>query len=421
MTTASPARSGRGRRSTRPSGDDREAAILRTAERLLETSKFADISVDDLAKGAGLSRPTFYFYFPSKEAVLLTLLDRVIQQADSRLRSSPSVTAPLIRDASLRAGINAFFATFAAHPAVCAAPAPRPWRTAPRSASSGRTSCSKWIDQTAGVIEAERAEGAAPVTLPAHDLATSLNLMNEAMMSRRSSARRRRCPATGSWTPSSTSGSPHLRRIPVARRTRCEHMFVLRRAGSDPGIGRTCVRVGRRGAKRPGVGRRGSSATHPARGPRLVLRIGRAARRPHAAPSPRDRRRRRRPCGELRSQGLRRAHRDGRAPGQAVVSARHRRATAHVGVLGGQRGGVRGVPRHHSPGRTRVRRRGLPRRRWPGQGVGHARADRGPTAGGGPRPGRAAHHRGHRAHQVPGQGRQPGGQARRPAAGAARS
>ena len=28
----------------------------------------------------------------------------------------------------------------------------------------------KWIDHTAGVIEAERARGAAPVTLPAADL-----------------------------------------------------------------------------------------------------------------------------------------------------------------------------------------------------------------------------------------------------------
>jgi TetR/AcrR family transcriptional regulator, ethionamide resistance regulator len=43
----------------RPSGDEREQAILATAERLLENRPFAAISVDDLAKGAGLSRPTF--------------------------------------------------------------------------------------------------------------------------------------------------------------------------------------------------------------------------------------------------------------------------------------------------------------------------------------------------------------------------
>lgn len=89
MTTsaASQASLPRGRRTARPSGDDRELAILATAENLLEDRPLADISVDDLAKGAGISRPTFYFYFPSKEAVLLTLLDRVVNQADMALQT----------------------------------------------------------------------------------------------------------------------------------------------------------------------------------------------------------------------------------------------------------------------------------------------------------------------------------------------
>ncbi|MGO8962516.1 MAG: TetR/AcrR family transcriptional regulator, partial [Mycobacterium sp.] len=87
MTTVSSGRTTRGRRSARPSGDDRELAILTTAERLLEQRPLTDISVDDLAKGAGLSRPTFYFYFPSKDAVLLTLCERVIVEADSALES----------------------------------------------------------------------------------------------------------------------------------------------------------------------------------------------------------------------------------------------------------------------------------------------------------------------------------------------
>jgi hypothetical protein len=38
------------------------------------------------------------------------------------------------------------------------------------------------IEHTTGVIEAERAKGAAPETLPAANLATALNLMNEAVM-----------------------------------------------------------------------------------------------------------------------------------------------------------------------------------------------------------------------------------------------
>jgi AcrR family transcriptional regulator len=77
VTTASRPRSTRARRSTRPSGDDRELAILTTLESLLEDHPLADISVDDLAKGAGLSRPTFYFYFPSKDAVLYALIEKL--------------------------------------------------------------------------------------------------------------------------------------------------------------------------------------------------------------------------------------------------------------------------------------------------------------------------------------------------------
>src|SRR5215211_3768567 len=76
----------RGRRVPRPSGDDRELAILATAERLLAEKPLAAVSVDDLARGAGISRPTFYFYFPSKDAVLLTLLDRVVAEADAASR-----------------------------------------------------------------------------------------------------------------------------------------------------------------------------------------------------------------------------------------------------------------------------------------------------------------------------------------------
>ena len=83
VTTVSSNRTPRGRRSARPSGDDRELAILTTAEQLLEERPFAEISVDDLAKGAGISRPTFYFYFPSKDAVLLSLFEPVIVEADA--------------------------------------------------------------------------------------------------------------------------------------------------------------------------------------------------------------------------------------------------------------------------------------------------------------------------------------------------
>ena len=66
----------RSRRTTsRRKGDDNERAILETAERLLAQTPLAEISVADLAAGAGISRSSFYFYFGSKDEVVLSLVD----------------------------------------------------------------------------------------------------------------------------------------------------------------------------------------------------------------------------------------------------------------------------------------------------------------------------------------------------------
>ena len=170
----------RSRRSTRPSADDREAAILATAERLLEDKKFADISVDDLAKGAGLSRPTFYFYFPSKDAVLLALLEPLIQQADRGFHRATE-TLPTDPRRAFREGISTFFTSFGSH-AVVARAGTEALASSPDVRAVWSAFMQKWINQTAGLIELERQRGAAPDTIPALDLATSLNLLNERAM-----------------------------------------------------------------------------------------------------------------------------------------------------------------------------------------------------------------------------------------------
>jgi TetR/AcrR family transcriptional regulator, ethionamide resistance regulator len=177
VTTVSQPRAVRARRASRPSGDDREAAILATAERLLDERPFSDISVDDLARGAGISRPTFYFYFPSKDAVLFALFERVITEADSAFERHAE-NPPTDRYEAWRSGINVFFETFVQHKGVTrAAHEVRASNPAVRELLA--TFMTKWIDSTAATIEAERAAGTAPTTLPAHDLATALNLMNE--------------------------------------------------------------------------------------------------------------------------------------------------------------------------------------------------------------------------------------------------
>lgn len=181
MTTVSQPRASRGRRAARPSGDDRELAILGTLERLLEEDRpFAEISVDELAKGAGISRPTFYFYFPSKDAVLLTLFERVIAEADSTFDGrTDDYSADPAR--AWHDGIYAFFEPLRAHLTVVLAGVSAT-ATNVEMRDLWSAFMQKWVDRTAAVITAERARGAAPDTVPAQDLATALNLMNERTM-----------------------------------------------------------------------------------------------------------------------------------------------------------------------------------------------------------------------------------------------
>lgn len=170
----------RGRRPARPSGDDRELAILTTAERLLSERPLSAISVDDLARGAGLSRPTFYFYFASKDAVLLTLLDRVVAEADAVSEQAFGLPAGGPREAWRRA-ITAYYDTFRAHRALTLA-----WAEARSTNPEIRELWAKvfdnWANRCAAAVEAERARGAAPPGPSARDLAVVLNSLNERVL-----------------------------------------------------------------------------------------------------------------------------------------------------------------------------------------------------------------------------------------------
>src|SRR5215212_3632693 len=170
----------RGRRAARPSGDDRELAILATAERLLAEKPLSAISVDDLARGAGISRPTFYFYFSSKDAVLLSLLDRVVAEADAVTGEAFGHPAAGPREGWRRV-ITAYYETFRAHRALTLA-----WAEA-RSANAEVRDLwagvvETWVQRCAAAIDAERARGAAPAGPSARDLAVVLTSTNERVL-----------------------------------------------------------------------------------------------------------------------------------------------------------------------------------------------------------------------------------------------
>jgi AcrR family transcriptional regulator len=148
---------------------------------LLAERPFGEVSIDDLARGAGISRPTFYFYFPSKDAVLLTLLDQVVRDADHR--AFGSIQLPPAGDPAQlwRAGISTFFTVFGAHRAVVVAAAQAKAGNAEVTELWSRM-MDKWVRHTEEIITFERDRGAAPPGLPARELAVALNLMNERVM-----------------------------------------------------------------------------------------------------------------------------------------------------------------------------------------------------------------------------------------------
>jgi TetR/AcrR family transcriptional regulator, ethionamide resistance regulator len=169
---------GRGRRAARPSGEDRERDILETAERLLEERPLSEISVDDLARGAGISRPTFYFYFPSKDAVVLTIIDRLVAAAAGSREQALATLAEGDPRAGLRRGLEDLYAAFRSRRAVVLAAAEL--RTTNQEARDLWAQVMEgWVADVTAVIEVERARGAAPPGPPARDVAIALVQMNE--------------------------------------------------------------------------------------------------------------------------------------------------------------------------------------------------------------------------------------------------
>jgi AcrR family transcriptional regulator len=175
---AKPAPAGRSRRATRASGDERERAILETAERLLEERPLSEISVDDLAKGAGISRPTFYFYFSSKDAVVLTIIDRLVAAAAGSREEALATMAEGELRAGLRQALSDLYGAFRSRRAVTLAAAELRMRN-PEARELWAEVMEGWVTDVTAVIEAERARGAAPPGQPARDVAIALVQMNE--------------------------------------------------------------------------------------------------------------------------------------------------------------------------------------------------------------------------------------------------
>jgi len=167
----------RGRRRRPRKGDLKEEAILSAAERLLSEKALSDISIDELARGAEISRPAFYFYFGSKDAVLQALVERIADEAyhasekwiagsddpEEAIREAIAAGAKLWRDRGpvLRAAVQTWEMDPALHPF---------WEQV----------LNRFVDASAERIRRDRRAGRAPPgPRSPKALATALIWMNE--------------------------------------------------------------------------------------------------------------------------------------------------------------------------------------------------------------------------------------------------
>jgi AcrR family transcriptional regulator len=176
VSTPDPVASGRRRGPARVSGDERERAVLAAFEALLAERSFGSITIDEITNRVGISRPTFYFYFASKEAILVQLLERMCDEVDAGLAALPRV--PEDRRSWWLRALGVFVDVFGEHRAATLA------ISEARSGSSGvrdlwAVRYGSWVGQTASIVAAEQRRGAARAGIDAGATSVVLNAMNE--------------------------------------------------------------------------------------------------------------------------------------------------------------------------------------------------------------------------------------------------
>lgn len=165
-------------------GDLREASILRVARRMFAERSYDAVTIDDLAGGAGLSRTSFYFYFPTKPAVLTALIAQVSDDfAASHVWFDSSGPAPGLLREQLLASARLWRAN--AGLLSCSATA---------ATSSGQIrdllarTKARYEERAAGKIRRDQADGTATTAIAADRLAAMISAIRDTQYAKLASA-----------------------------------------------------------------------------------------------------------------------------------------------------------------------------------------------------------------------------------------
>jgi AcrR family transcriptional regulator len=88
-------------------GPERKAQLLRVARKAFGRRGFHGVSMDDVAREAGVTKPILYDHFSSKEALYLALLDADAEALEERIRAA--LAAPTGNRERIRHSFQAYF------------------------------------------------------------------------------------------------------------------------------------------------------------------------------------------------------------------------------------------------------------------------------------------------------------------------
>jgi AcrR family transcriptional regulator len=104
---------------TRLDTDERRAQLLALAQAAFATRSYDEVSIDDLAQAAGVSKGLLYHYFPTKRDLYIAGLREAARVLMERTMIAPSPdTSPIER---MRAGLDAFLEYASEHARAYAA------------------------------------------------------------------------------------------------------------------------------------------------------------------------------------------------------------------------------------------------------------------------------------------------------------
>jgi TetR/AcrR family transcriptional regulator, ethionamide resistance regulator len=169
--------SARRRRRRTPEAAERE--IVEAAEALLRERPFRELTVDDLMRRTGLSRPSFYVYFRDRHELVLRVAEHIggeLMAMSERWYKGTGDGPTLVREA-----IDGVVGVFAAHGPVLRALADAATDD-PRVEAVYRELIQRFVDATARHIEEEIAAGRVLPLPDPTETATALVWMMERYM-----------------------------------------------------------------------------------------------------------------------------------------------------------------------------------------------------------------------------------------------